>query len=144
MFCTNCGKEIKDTENFCPSCGTPVKKVDGENGNTVNTGYQPINGQSATNYQSTGYTQPTNPADEPNTGFMILSFFVPVVGIILYCIWNKEFPQKAKSCLKGFIGSIVFYFVLFCCLFTVIFNAIDEYDDSSYYHYYDHVVEIVE
>lgn len=140
MFCTNCGKEIKDTENFCPNCGTTVKKVDGTNDSA--TGYQPIQGQGATNYQNTGYTQPTNPEDAPNTGFMILSFFVPIVGIVLYCIWNKEFPQKAKSCLKGFIGSIVFYFVLFCCVFTALFNAIDEYDDS--YYYYDHVVEIVE
>lgn len=24
MFCTNCGKEIKDGVKFCPNCGTPV------------------------------------------------------------------------------------------------------------------------
>lgn len=24
MFCKNCGKEIKDTEKFCPNCGEPV------------------------------------------------------------------------------------------------------------------------
>ena len=24
MFCQNCGKEIKDTEKFCPNCGEPV------------------------------------------------------------------------------------------------------------------------
>lgn len=27
MFCRNCGKEITGTKNFCPHCGTPLKKV---------------------------------------------------------------------------------------------------------------------
>ena len=26
MFCTNCGKENKDTDLFCKYCGTPLKK----------------------------------------------------------------------------------------------------------------------
>lgn len=26
MFCRICGKELKETANFCPKCGTPVKK----------------------------------------------------------------------------------------------------------------------
>ena len=26
MFCSNCGKELKEEANFCPNCGRPVKK----------------------------------------------------------------------------------------------------------------------
>ncbi len=45
--------------------------------------------------------------DAPNTGFAIISFFVPIVGIILYCIWRDQLPQKAKSCLHGALVQIV-------------------------------------
>ena len=31
MFCTNCGKEIPNTSNFCKYCGNKVKKVENEN-----------------------------------------------------------------------------------------------------------------
>lgn len=28
MFCSNCGKELKEEANFCPYCGRPVKKIE--------------------------------------------------------------------------------------------------------------------
>lgn len=28
MFCTNCGKEIKDDSKFCENCGTPVQNIE--------------------------------------------------------------------------------------------------------------------
>lgn len=27
MFCTNCGKEVKDNTNFCPGCGKEIRKI---------------------------------------------------------------------------------------------------------------------
>jgi len=43
--------------------------------------------------------------DKPNTGLNILSLFFPIVGIILYFVWKKETPKKAKSILTyGLIG----------------------------------------
>ena len=27
MFCTNCGKELKDTARFCPFCGTKIESA---------------------------------------------------------------------------------------------------------------------
>lgn len=50
----------------------------------------------------------TNKDDKPNGGFAVLGFFVPIVGLILFLVWNKEYPRKAKSCGKGaLIGFIV-------------------------------------
>ena len=50
----------------------------------------------------------TGEVDAPNTGLMILSFFFPGVGLILYLVWNDKMPQKAHSCGKGaLIGFIV-------------------------------------
>lgn len=31
MFCPNCGKKLKDTENFCTGCGTPMRNGQGRN-----------------------------------------------------------------------------------------------------------------
>ena len=28
MFCSHCGKEIRDDASFCPECGTPVYRKD--------------------------------------------------------------------------------------------------------------------
>ena len=46
--------------------------------------------------------------DAPSTGFAVLSFFFPVVGLILWLVWKGEQPLKARSCGKGaLIGAIV-------------------------------------
>lgn len=37
MFCKNCGKEIKDTEKFCPNCGTPVGSEESKVADTKQT-----------------------------------------------------------------------------------------------------------
>jgi len=57
--------------------------------------------------------------DGKSTGFAVLSFFVPVVGLILYLVWKNETPLKAKSCGKGaLIGALVE--VGLSCLITVL------------------------
>ena len=38
MFCKHCGKEIPDTNKFCPECGKPV---DGNSNNTPNQSNEP-------------------------------------------------------------------------------------------------------
>lgn len=46
--------------------------------------------------------------DGKSIGFAILSFFIPLVGLILYLIWKDEKPLRAKSAGKGaLIGVIV-------------------------------------
>lgn len=139
MFCSKCGKEVSSTDKFCPSCGEKVVGVE------TNAGYQSMY-QDNPGYQATNQTPytPVSNNDEPNVGFMILSFFVPIVGIVLYCIWNKEYPLKAKSCLKGFIGSIVFYAIIVCCSISAIAKFANDYDDEYYWTYDSHIVEIVE
>lgn len=80
MFCKNCGAEIDDKAVVCPKCGVAVGNI------------------------------PNKPAsnDAPNAGFMVLSFFFPLIGLILYLVWQNESPLKAKSCGKGaLIGFIV-------------------------------------
>lgn len=43
--------------------------------------------------------------DAPSTGFAILCFCFPIVGLILYCVWRETLPQRAKSAgMGGLIG----------------------------------------
>lgn len=70
-FCSHCGAQIDDDAVICVKCGC----------------------------QATATKVPLN--DRPSVGFAILSFFIPLVGLILYLVWHTESPLKAKSCGKG-------------------------------------------
>lgn len=77
-YCSHCGAPIDDNAVICVKCGCSVS------GNR------------------------TDPQDAPSTGFAVLSFFFPLIGLILYLIWHNSSPMKAKSCGKGaLIGVIV-------------------------------------
>lgn len=125
MYCHQCGKDIGESK-FCPYCGASM--------NPENNQYQPIN-------------QVVKENDQSHFGFALLSFFIPVAGIVLYCIWKDEFPLKAKSCLKGFVSAIVLYVVFICCIIsTAGFLFTDNvYDNDDFNIYYNtHVNAIVE
>ncbi len=76
------------------------------NGN-YNNGYGYQNG----NHNYNQNFRPQN-FDAPNAGFAVLSFFFPIVGLILYLVWNDQYPLKAKSCGKGALIGVITYFAL--------------------------------
>lgn len=46
--------------------------------------------------------------DAPSTGFAILCFCFPIVGLILYCVWRESLPQRAKSAgVGGLLGFVI-------------------------------------
>lgn len=103
MFCKNCGKEINDQAVICPYCGVADDK-------------------SKLNQMS----DQTKKYDYPSAGYAILCFFFPIVGLILYLVWKDEYPQRAKSCGKGALISVivgavcaVLYVILVIILITV-------------------------
>lgn len=53
--------------------------------------------------------QQTN--DTGNFGWAVLGFFIPLVGLILYIVWQKERPKDAKfagiGALVGFVLGII-------------------------------------
>lgn len=69
-FCSKCGKEIMDDAVICMNCGCAVEN-------------QPI---------------AKNEIDEVSVGLCILSFFVPLFGVIYWPIKHKETQKKAKAC----------------------------------------------
>ena len=106
MYCKNCGKIIDDSATYCINCGT---KFD----NNIN-----------------------ETDDRSSFGFAILGFFIPIVGLILFLIYEGKKPKRAKSAGKGaligFITKIVLsiilvilYVVFAATLFTNISNYIE-------------------
>ena len=95
-FCSQCGSEINDNAVICVKCGCSVEGV---------------------------VVAKQAEEDKPNTGFAVLGFFIPVVGLVLYLIWKSTTPLKAKSCGKGaligFIVGIVFYIIYFIAIFAL-------------------------
>lgn len=110
MYCTNCGKELKEGEgNFCPYCGKKLNE-------NAPYGAQP-------------YARPVyrNPDDVPNGGWTVLGFFFPLVGLILYLVFQTNYPIRSKLCGKGaLIGVIVDVgvSVLITVIYLIVFFSI--------------------
>jgi len=96
MFCIKCGAANQDDSRFCTTCGAPLK----------------------TNIDQ------YKDSDIPSTGLKVLSFFIPIVGLILYIVWNNSYPDKARSCGKwaliSIIVSTILYFAYGCSVATLL------------------------
>ena len=71
-FCSKCGKEIADDAVVCIHCGRAVEGAD-------NAALK-------------------NVKDEVSVGLCILSFLIPLFGIIYWAMKCKETPKRAKAC----------------------------------------------
>ena len=89
--CPECGKEVSDQSNNCPNCGYPIS-------NNQFSVQQPM--------QSTNQSR-AHPDDQSSIGFAILSFFLPIIGLILWLVWRDEKPLKAGSAGKGALAGVV-------------------------------------
>ena len=66
-YCTQCGKIVEANGHFCTACGRSLEI-------------------------------PKKPKeDKKSVGWGILGFFIPLLGALLYFMWRKESPLKAKS-----------------------------------------------
>lgn len=74
MICKNCGNEINDNVNMCPYCDISPK---------IQYNKEEI-----------------DPRDNPGCGTMIISFLVPIVGIILWIAWKRSAPKSSKLAIK--------------------------------------------
>ncbi len=107
-YCTKCGKEMGDNERFCGFCGNDSSGVNYQ-GQYI--GSQPSNYYPQNNYPP--YTYPYNGNVNPNEVnglWVIISFFVPLVGLIMAINDRDTRPKEATAC--GFAAAIGFVFGL--------------------------------
>ena len=97
MYCKNCGRAVDDNSLYCYNCGVRLDNTSSENISEDNSSF----------------------------GFAILGFFIPIVGLILFLIYEGKKPKRAKSAGKGaligFITKIVLSIILI--ILYVVFAA---------------------
>ena len=86
MYCRYCGKQIEEDARFCPYCGSA---------------------QQEERQAPPPQQRYVDPNDAPSGGFAVLGFFFPVVGLILFLVWQDTMPQRAKSCGNGALTAVI-------------------------------------
>ena len=122
MFCRHCGKELPESAQFCPYCGKSAETA-GESqaqpGNYGNNGYNGYeHPQQGAPYPPRPYP---NPQDIYSGGWIALGFFFPLVGLILYLVWQTELPNRARACGKGALIGVIVYVALVVLMVILIF-----------------------
>ncbi len=93
-YCTHCGKELIDEAVVCTGCGCATEKV-------------PLVGTHAA------------VEDNPNGGLDLLGFFIPFVGLILFCVMHSTTPKKANQIGVFSLVGFILWFVLFMILMMI-------------------------
>jgi|AntRauTorckE6833_2_1112554.scaffolds.fasta_scaffold52311_2 uncharacterized membrane protein YvbJ len=97
-YCPNCGEPVKENYTVCPACGESLQ--DTQNLEETDRFEQNISRSNQQNFQPT-------PPEENTFGWAVLGFLIPVVGLVLYLVWQTERPQVAKSAGTGALTSVV-------------------------------------
>ena len=132
MFCSKCGKQLNDDDAFCSGCGQPTG---------INTGQAPSQSQSisTSSYMNqtssdNSYTDQTSSippynqqepvTKEDNTLAIIaivISFFLPAVGIILALVGHTNYKTKKNKnlCKIAIVINLIIIIALlvFACVF---------------------------
>lgn len=81
-FCTNCGTQFAQGVHFCGNCGAPLQ------------------GSAQQQYAQADvppmYASSTL-VDEPSTALKVISFFMPIVGLVLFLCFRNDQPISAKA-----------------------------------------------
>lgn len=94
MFCSKCGKEINDEAVVCIHCGCAVNNTANKTANQVDQ------------------------IEQPNVGvgvmLMIVSFLIPIVGVILGIVFLCQRKTKfGTACLSIAVGAWIIYVMIF-------------------------------
>lgn len=107
---------------YCPNCGNYIAEDD--YCHICNKNYKPQTSKDGSNF-----------------GWGVLGFFFPIVGFILFCVWNKDKHSAAKASGIGALIRVAIYFLMIVILmvFLILSPIHVDYDCSSCINggYYD-------
>ncbi len=97
MYCNNCGRKSDEYSTYCSNCG--VKLDESEYPESDNYGY--------------------------NIVFGFLGFLSPIIGLILFLVYEKKNPKRGNSAVKGaiigFLSKIIISIVII--VLTVVLSS---------------------
>lgn len=96
-FCTNCGSQMPEGTHFCPNCGAPQLSE---------SGIAPRMQAGTPQYDPNVNRSPA-PVDNGGFGWGLLGFCFPIVGLILFLVWNDTKPRTARAAGKGALISVI-------------------------------------
>ena len=115
-YCQNCGSNIQPGANVCTECGAKVESPHIQN---VQPNPQPTHYQSNTSvnqpYQASNSQYGGSPNDPGGFGYGLLGFCIPIVGLILFLVWQDDKPNNAKAAGTGAlisVGLTIFFYVV--------------------------------
>ena len=98
MYCEKCGQQITENTAFCSNCGT-----------SINREYVTYDYDSNKPYAD----------DKPSFLFALIGFFIPIIGLILFLVYEGKRPKRAKSAGKGALTSIILKIVISIVFFVL-------------------------
>ena len=147
MYCVKCGKLLDENDKFCSNCGKRIS-LSNEN-SSVNIEENKEFVQNCSNVKNSDYNANIleEKKDKANVFLVIISFFIPLVGLILFLAYNNEKPKFAKangiSALVGFIVYLIVFFIAIGLGFYYMFYDDYEYDNNiNYYDDYEYNFEV--
>lgn len=115
MYCKNCGKKLNSKANFCEYCGEKVKSKNEEKKVYCTfCGKEILESDVICPYckkrvkSSHGF----DGLDSQTKLICILSFLVPIMGLVLWIIYKDNDGEKAEKVLNSAIVGFVFWTVL--------------------------------
>lgn len=101
MYCKKCGNFVDETSTYCENCGANLNNNSSANATDDNSSF----------------------------GFAILGFFIPLLGLIFFLVYEGKKPKRAKSAGKGaligFIAKIVITIILIILYVVFAFSLFD-------------------
>lgn len=105
MKCNYCDYTVSEDCKCCPNCGE----------NPKTTKKNTIKEQLEKEGKETKETKTTIDPANLYVLWGLISFFIPFVGLILFCMWIKSKPKEAKAAGIGALARVaiyIFYLVL--------------------------------
>lgn len=122
MFCSYCGNELEENSRFCSGCGHKIEQSSTSTQQNANSSQ--VNNNQSNNPVYNANNQPQSVVvDNGSIAWAFLGFFIPLVGLILYCVWKTERPKSSKMAGIGALISVsvsLFFTIIFVIIvFTV-------------------------
>ena len=114
MYCPGCGKQITVNDHYCPYCGKQLNSDQQPSYTVTEPQYQGQYSAGNPNYNYRPDYGHVNGDDAPSIGYSIISVFVPIIGIILYFLFKRNYPNRAQACgIAALIGFLINLIIVF-------------------------------